>query len=490
MKSIIKKTSIIFCFLIFILPTAFAALNVALSDQGTDVITVSTGENLASGSLNIQVWDAMSGGTLVYNETFANAIDNGSWNIMIGENASNPLALEYGNTYYKDYQIVGEDADFTNFTGATVERQFFYSPLGSIGSEDITNGNFTFDTTTLVVDSTNNRVGIGTGTPTDTLHVVGNTNLSGTLHVLNITIDADNLNFNNKAGATRIAINDDAEMGMGGPPVEGSSITAYAAISALNYTGALANNGAMYFVNSSGTLLMSIPAAGGAVVELGNFQVAQGNIIAPSGQIIGLNFSGNAAANGAMFFVNSTGDTLMRITATGNVGIGGAAPGATLDVIGDIQASANITAAEYFGTVPNGGAIYFVNRSNGNNFMEIDSTGRVGIGTAPIGDNVLSVSGDVNSTGAIEAGDFTARTGVTTPEILVPLGNTLIFKNDTEANLVIIDELGDVNITAGDLSVSGISGDGAGQIVCILPGGKLGTCANDPAGDDGDCTCT
>jgi hypothetical protein len=172
MKNTIKA-SIIFCLLIFILPAAFAALNVSLSDQGTNVVTTSTGENLASGNLNVQVWDAATGGTVVYNETFTNAISNGSWNVMIGENSTNPLTLEYGTLYYKDYEISGEDADFTNFTGDTVERQYFYSPLGSIGPEDITEGNFTFDTATLFIDSTNNRIGINSNLPGVALDVIG-----------------------------------------------------------------------------------------------------------------------------------------------------------------------------------------------------------------------------------------------------------------------------------------------------------------------------
>ena len=41
-------------------------------------------------------YEASSGGTLVYNETFTSAIVNGSWNVMLGENSSNPLSLEFG----------------------------------------------------------------------------------------------------------------------------------------------------------------------------------------------------------------------------------------------------------------------------------------------------------------------------------------------------------------------------------------------------------
>ena len=99
----------------------------------------STGSVLASGSLYVSIWDNMTAGNMIYNESFSTAIVNGSWSVMLGENGSNNLTLEYGKKYYKDYVIAGEDADFTDYTGAVVERQFFFSPLGHISDEDIVN---------------------------------------------------------------------------------------------------------------------------------------------------------------------------------------------------------------------------------------------------------------------------------------------------------------------------------------------------------------
>jgi len=135
-----KKFSLfLICFLLSItfLGVASAALNVSLSDQGTDVKDKSTGNVLTSGNLEVSVYDNLTGGNLIYDEIFAGAIVNGSWNVMLGENSSNPLQLEFGKIYYKDYKINGLDLDFTDFQGNTVERQFFYSPLGDISGEDI-----------------------------------------------------------------------------------------------------------------------------------------------------------------------------------------------------------------------------------------------------------------------------------------------------------------------------------------------------------------
>src|SRR3990167_1252408 len=236
------KINIIISILAFVLflNVVSAALNVSLADHGSNIKNKSSGAILTSGNLRIEVYSASSGGTLIYNETFASAIVNGSWNVMLGENSSNPLSLEFGKIYYKDYLINGENVNFTNLTGSNVDRQFFYAPLGDIGGEDInqstnitaswfigningtgtvyaqstknlslgydfatngtlinwanaingtlastitanTFGNFnqTFNSTTLFLWSLLNRIGIGTTSPQNTLNVVGVGNFTG-----------------------------------------------------------------------------------------------------------------------------------------------------------------------------------------------------------------------------------------------------------------------------------------------------------------------
>ena len=107
-----------------------ASLNVQLSDQGTGVAH-NNGTTLGSADLTVLIYDALSGGNLIYNETFISGISQGSWNVMLGA-GSVDLPLEYGKVYYKDYLIAGED---TSFDGN--DRQVFYSPLGDISDEDI-----------------------------------------------------------------------------------------------------------------------------------------------------------------------------------------------------------------------------------------------------------------------------------------------------------------------------------------------------------------
>ena len=126
-----------FCLVIVFMSSISGALNVSLSDQGTNVSDKSTGVRLSSGNLTIEIHDSLVGGNLIHNETFVGAIVGGAWNVMIGENASNVLQLEFGKIYYKDYAINNQDLNFTDYQGNNVGRQFFYSPLGDIGGEDI-----------------------------------------------------------------------------------------------------------------------------------------------------------------------------------------------------------------------------------------------------------------------------------------------------------------------------------------------------------------
>ena len=114
--------------LFFILNVHFSlAANFYLADHGTNVRT-SSGNLLESGNLTIEIWDSPTGGNKIYGNNFTDAIKNGSWNVRM------LLSLEYGNLYYKDYKINGEDLNFNNN-----ERLAFSSPLGLINDVSLIN---------------------------------------------------------------------------------------------------------------------------------------------------------------------------------------------------------------------------------------------------------------------------------------------------------------------------------------------------------------
>lgn len=200
------------------------ATNVSFSDQGTDTILTATGELLESGNLTIEVWDAVTGGNLMYNETFENAIINGSWNVMLGENPLHPLSLEFGEIYYRDYTINGEDINFTSYNGTEVDRQFFYSPLGSISEEDISNTtNLTLgERITFTLGEIIDNIFDGWIRITGGLNVTGDAIINGTLNVSgDINIQGNSLTINGQEVGTGTYFNQtgasyDANLSAGG----------------------------------------------------------------------------------------------------------------------------------------------------------------------------------------------------------------------------------------------------------------------------------
>ncbi len=89
-----KIKNIILSVLVFLLflNVASASLNVSLAEHGSNLRNKTSGTLLNSGDLRVEIYTTLSEGTLIYNETFTGAILNGSWNVMLGENSSNPLS--------------------------------------------------------------------------------------------------------------------------------------------------------------------------------------------------------------------------------------------------------------------------------------------------------------------------------------------------------------------------------------------------------------
>ena len=113
--------TIVFFLSLILIPNFASAFLV--SDQGTTAREISTGDLIALANLTISIYDNLTGGNLIFEQNFSDAIVNGSWNIMI-----NP-SLEYGKSYYKDYKINGEDLDFDGN-----ERLNFQSSVGKINN--------------------------------------------------------------------------------------------------------------------------------------------------------------------------------------------------------------------------------------------------------------------------------------------------------------------------------------------------------------------
>src|SRR3989344_4533515 len=114
-----------------------------------------------NGNLTVSIHDSAAGGAQLYIDYFNNTIQDGFFDVMLGNGTT--LDLNLSQTYYMDLSINGTDLDFDGN-----ERKIFQSPVGYklSGAE-----NFTVDTNVLFVDSLNDRVGIGTTGPGYKLHV-------------------------------------------------------------------------------------------------------------------------------------------------------------------------------------------------------------------------------------------------------------------------------------------------------------------------------
>ena len=69
-----------------------------VSDQGTDVRDVSTGNLTALANLTISIYDSPTEGNLIFEQTFEGGIVNGSWNVMI--NPILPVLLDKVDSKY------------------------------------------------------------------------------------------------------------------------------------------------------------------------------------------------------------------------------------------------------------------------------------------------------------------------------------------------------------------------------------------------------
>ncbi len=117
-----KKVLALFVLVLLVLFSSIVfATSIILGDQGTNVIVSATGAKLTTGDLTVSIYDAATGGNLIYTNTFTNGIVNGTWDVDLN------FTAEYGKIYYKDYSINGDDLDFSG-----QERKAFMSPLGDI----------------------------------------------------------------------------------------------------------------------------------------------------------------------------------------------------------------------------------------------------------------------------------------------------------------------------------------------------------------------
>jgi len=229
----------------------------------------------------------------------------------------------------------------------TLNNLLACSPTATLASATIT-GDLTVDTNVLKVDTTNNRVGIGTASPAvgSVLDVAGTVSISGGTSnarrlLFNASgayanwIEADGVaganylrfaagnaevmridltgvcNWYNGAGGTRMTL-DSTGLGVGRSPAYKLDVSSATASNQLRLSGS--NQNSMVFANA---------AAG-----------------ASNGFLVGRSFSSDDANNWFIYDVTSAALRFF-IGSTGFVGIGTAAPTALFDVFGNMTVSNN-----------------------------------------------------------------------------------------------------------------------------------------------------
>lgn len=119
----------------------------AFYDHATNVYD--SGSPVLNKDLRVTIYEQSTGGTAIFDQTYASAINNGIWSVQVNAD------LVYGKTYYKDYEIDGTDIDFDGD-----ERLAFVSREGGINASAL---NATGSP--IYVNASNGNVGIGITNP-------------------------------------------------------------------------------------------------------------------------------------------------------------------------------------------------------------------------------------------------------------------------------------------------------------------------------------
>ena len=270
----------------------------------------------------------------------------------------------------------------------------------------------TVDTDTLYVDSTNNRVGIGTTSPTSNLEVSDSTQATGaTLSVTNShegswasgdKIGSIDFRVDDASAAEKVRAKVHAESGTTGTFPSDSNLV-FSTTSAntlseamrIDYTGRVAvgttsTTSGIFTIEGGQTSLPSLriskDASTGPIFSAGNVAGTDSNFTITTydgtTKLDALS-PANGSGQNITFRRGSSGET-MRCTSNGTVGIGTTAPAAALHVVGSIVATGNITAyysderlKNLIGTIPN--ALDKVSQLNGYYYTPNDTAKGLGV---------------------------------------------------------------------------------------------------------------
>lgn len=106
---------------LFLIPAFASASDILISLQGK---VTYNGVAVNNGNLSVNIWNASSGGTLLYSDSFLYAINNSFFDVMLG--AAAPLNLSYGENYWLNISINNQSISWGGNN-----RLKFYSSVGN-----------------------------------------------------------------------------------------------------------------------------------------------------------------------------------------------------------------------------------------------------------------------------------------------------------------------------------------------------------------------
>lgn len=172
----------------------------ANTQVNAEIITI-TGNSFIKGNTSIVAINVLG------NSTVTNTIINGTDVFVRTTNTSvNSISIFTGNTSIKANSTITLISATGNGTTSNVvlsgNLTQITSNLNVTGTVHTIAGNVAFDTSTLFVDATGNKVGVGTITPDANLHIVGTANVSGAVKFANSLVVTGNVTFANTLSVT------------------------------------------------------------------------------------------------------------------------------------------------------------------------------------------------------------------------------------------------------------------------------------------------